>query len=162
MTRIAESFSARSIMRLLVISYFIALSLGLIGGTRMMEFMDPLMPAEMSDTAMRGIVLTLSMLVVTGIGRRPAALVLSLVVFFSSYTTLYAGGDISAFWRDLALVGALLMTADFSGPEDKEIDRQTRGKAKPAEHVSSRPQDAPVSPLDDQQFREDFNIARAT
>lgn len=161
MNRIAKSFSARSVTRLLVMSYFIALSLGLIGGTRMMEFMVPLLPDDLADTAMRGLVLTMSMLVLTGIGRRPAASILSLLVFFSSYTTLYAGGDISLFWQDLALIGAILMTADFTGPEDKEIDWNAVEVPEKPERVRSKPvNDAPNSG-DDQPFREDLDLVRA-
>ncbi len=161
MDRITQGITARSITRVILISYFIAVSLGLIGGTHLTEFMAPLLPADLAENIMRGLVLTLSMLVLTGIGRRHAALVLSLVVFFSSYVTLYAGGDVGLFWRDLALVGALLMTADLTNPNDKEIDWNTATLAPPEKPATSREAPDPIDPLDDQPFREDLDIARA-
>ena len=112
MTRKFDWITPAGLTRLLVISYFLAVSLGLIKGTGLLEFMRPLLPEEFAGPLMRGLVLTLSVLILTGIARRPAALILSLVVFFSSYTALYAGGDIGAFWRDLALVGAPMMTVN--------------------------------------------------
>lgn len=161
MFRIRDWISPRGIMRLLVLSYFIALSLGWIGGSAMLGFMLPLLPGDIALRLMQGLILGLSVLILVGIGRRHAALILALVVFFSSYTTLYGGGDISAFWRDLALIGALLMTADFSGPKDRDDDlRDLAAPAAPV-RVPSRPENPTPPPLDDQAFREDFDIARA-
>lgn len=159
---VADRISTRSIMRLLVLSYFIALSLDLIGGTRMMDFMVPVLPPELADWLMRGLVLMLSLLILIGIGRRHAALVLSLIVFFSSYTSLYAGGDISHFWRDLALIGALLLTAELApatNPADlwPERDNTEPHSPLPRETVDARP-----APLGDQPFREDLDIVRAS
>lgn len=161
MLQIRDWISPRGIMRLLVLSYFIALSLGWVGNSSMMQFMLPLLPDEIALRIMQGLVLGLSLLILVGIGRRHAALVLALVVFFSSYTTLYGGGDISAFWRDLALIGALLMTADFSGPRDTEDAWEDALDEDHTVRTPSRPPDAPVAPLDDQIFREDFDIAQA-
>lgn len=161
MLQIRDLISPRGIMRLLVLSYFIALSLGWIGDTGMMRFMLPLLPADVALRIMQGLVLGLSLLILIGIGRRHAALVLALVVFFSSYTVLYGGGDISAFWRDLALIGALLMTADFARPHNREAPWQDETDQRPAARNPSRPPDAPVAPLNDQAFREDLDIAQA-
>ncbi|MCG6883706.1 MAG: hypothetical protein LJE62_08145 [Silicimonas sp.] len=158
-----DTVSPRSIMRLLVISYFFALSLGLIGGSRIVDFVLPVLPHGIADPLMRGLTLGLSALVLFGIGRRPAALVLSLIVFYSSYTALYSGGDIGTFWRDLALVGALLMTADFTRPGDREIEWPPLDLGDPASNDTDAPEPEPVDPLnDDHAFREDFDIARTT
>lgn len=162
MARIHDWISPRGIMRLLVISYFIAMSLGLIGGTQMIEFMIPVLPDGLATMLMRGLILILSILVLTGFGRRHAALVLALVVFFSSYTTLYSGGDIGAFWRDLALIGALLMTADLARPRDEDVDWDMPEDEPKSANLPSTPPVAPAAPLDDQPFREDLDIARAT
>ncbi|MEM7718998.1 MAG: hypothetical protein AAF222_07325 [Pseudomonadota bacterium] len=163
MARVLDLVSPRGIMRLLVLSYFIAVSLGWIGGHGLIEFMLPYLPSTLAMWLMQGLVLGLALLILFGIGRRHAALVLSLVVFFSSYTALYTGGDISAFWRDLALIGALLMTADFAAPSATEdtvatdIDESPRTRAP----SPSRPHGGPAHPQGDQPFREDFDIARA-
>lgn len=160
MTRILDWFSPRGIMRLLVISYFIALSLGWIGDSRMLEFMFPVLPDVIAANLMQGLILLLSLLVLVDIGRRPAALVLSLIVFFSSYTQLYTGGEIGVFWRDLALIGALLLTAEFTRPEDKPIDMSEAEQNGSEERVVSKPRPQPVQPMDDQPFRDDFDMAR--
>ena len=84
MSQFLDWFSPRGIMRLLVLSYFIALSLGWIGGTPMIEFMFPVLPDVIAAHLMQAIILVLSGLILIGIGRRPAALIMSLIVFFSS------------------------------------------------------------------------------
>lgn len=160
MSQILDWFSPRGIMRLLVLSYFIALSLGWIGGTPMIEFMFPVLPDLIAAHLMQAIILVLSALILVGIARRPAALVMSLIVFFSSYTALYTGGDISPFWRDLALIGALLLTADFTRPEDKDPEWIEPSESHPEPRVTSRPQPVQAEPTDDQPFRDDFDMAR--
>ncbi len=163
MARILDWISPRGIMRLLVISYFAAMAVGWIGGGPMIDFMIPVLPDEMATLLMRGLILGLCVLVLSGFGRRHAALVLALVVFFSSYTTLYAGGDIGAFWRDLALIGALLMTADFAAPKDREVDWNMPETDETSTRVPSKPPHATASgPLDDQAFRQDLDLARTT
>ncbi|MEM9426126.1 MAG: hypothetical protein AAGA06_05440 [Pseudomonadota bacterium] len=164
MVRILDWVSPRGIMRLLVISYFVASALGWIAGSAMVDFMIPVLPDDIATMLMRGLILVLSVLVLVGIGRRHAALVLALVVFFSSYTNLYAGGDIGNFWRDLALIGALLMTADFAKPKEGDEDAGwiDLDDTAPGPRVPSRPPEPDITPLDDKQFREDLDIARAT
>lgn len=161
MTRILEWFTPAAATRLLVISYFIAVSLDLIHGTRVLDFMHPLLPEDLAIALMRGVVLTLSVLILTGVARRMAALVLSLIVFFSSYAALYSGGDISAFWRDLALVGALLMTAGPRVPQMPEEGQSVSDTAKHASPSSEGPGDTPAKPLEDQPFRDDFDFVRS-
>ncbi len=161
MTLKFEWFTPSALTRLLVISYFIAVSLGLIQGTRILDFMRPVLPEGLATPLMRGVVLTLSVLILTGLARRTAALVLSLVVFFSSYAALYSGGDISAFWRDLALVGALLMTANFKNPEDRDLDWSSEVGRDRAPQAKDSDQVDPVGPLDDKPFRDDFDIVRS-
>ncbi len=150
-----------SLTRLLVISYFIAVSLKLIAGNHTLDLLDPVLPETLAEPLMQGLVLTLAVLILTGLGRRTAALVLSLVVFFASYTTLYNGGDIGAFWRDLALVGALLMAANFRTPDDRDIDWSRKNSDDVAPTAPTKDHDAPVNPLDDSAFRDDFDMARA-
>ena len=160
MSQFLDWFSPRGIMRLLVLSYFIALSLGWIGGTPMIEFMFPVLPDVIAAHLMQAIILVLSGLILIGIGRRPAALIMSLIVFFSSYSALYTGGDISPFWRDLALIGALLLTADFNKAEDKEINQAETVDAERIPREAPPSQVIPAEPTDDQPFRDDFDMAR--
>lgn len=161
MARLLDLVSPRGIMRLLVLSYFIAVSLGWARGSGTIEFIQPFLPDVIATRLMQGLVLGLALLVLLDIGRRQAALVLSLVVFFSSYTTLFAGGDISAFWRDLALIGALLMTADFAMPRRQEDGHPLERGQKPEARVSSPPAEQPATSQDDQPFRKDFDLVRS-
>ncbi|MEM6386688.1 MAG: hypothetical protein AAF718_10670 [Pseudomonadota bacterium] len=162
MSRIPDVISPRGMTRLLILSYFIAQAVGLVGETGLMHFMVPLMPDEVALHLMQGLVLGLSLLIIADIGRRHAALVLALIVFFSSYVTLYAGGELGAFWRDLALMGALLMTADITNPSGSEVDWKDIEDLPKTTRVVSKPPDSPVEPLRDQPFREDFDIARGS
>lgn len=161
MQHIRDWVSPQGIMRLLVLSYFIAASLGWVGDALVIDFMIPLLPADVAVRVMQGLTLALAALILIGFGRKPAALVLALVVFFSSYTALYAGGDISAFWRDLALIGALLMTADFASQNTPEEAWPDETSQPAAESVTSMPVRPLTRPTEDCAYREDFDIARA-
>ncbi|NNE79490.1 MAG: hypothetical protein HKN18_04375 [Silicimonas sp.] len=106
-----HSFAASQITRILILSYFVALALGLIRGAELQRLTSPFLSAPWATYAISGIVLTLTALVLVGILRRPAALILALTLFWASYMTMYATGDIAGFWRDLALIGGLLISA---------------------------------------------------
>lgn len=151
-----------TITRLLVVSYFVALALSLIDGANVKLLATPFMSEPAAHLTMRTVVLALSAMVLFGVFRRPAALVLALVIFWPSYMSMYAGGDISAFWRDLALIGALLMTShekqgadafteDDHGSEDHMLDL--------AEEASQEA--ATPAPFNDDVYREDLNLVRS-
>ena len=158
--RITDYLSPQSGTRLLVVSYFIAMSVGLIGAGSMSNFLLPLMTAEMSDVTMRGVVLVLAAMVLFGVFRRAAALVLSLVVFYTSYLALYAGGDVGAFWGDLALIGALLMTADLARMQEAEDAWDDDEPTATSQHTEPKTP-GPSHSRNDNPFRKDFDIARA-
>lgn len=162
LTRLSDTMSAQFITRLLIVSYFVALALGLIAGVDTTRLATPIMAPEIAHHAMRAIVLTLCGMVLFDLWRRPAALLLSLVVFWASYISLYSGGDIGAFWRDLALIGALLLTADVAGYADAALSWNTPAVKEdkppaPEARIPSTP-----GPEHDSPFREDFDIVRAT
>ena len=121
LNRIAGAITAQMITRLLIISYFVAIALGLITGIDVSLMAKPFLPELLALYLMRLVVLSLCGLVLFGIFRRPAALVLALVVFWTSYLSLYAGGEIGAFWRDLALIGGLLLTANIANYADNAL-----------------------------------------
>ena len=113
-TRTSANFSSGlSIVRLLIVSYFMALAIGLIPGTDFTVLAAPFMPWGVARVLTGAIVFGLSCLVLIGLQRRAAALLLAITLFWASYVTLlsaetlqYLGG----FWRDLALIGALILT----------------------------------------------------
>lgn len=107
------NLSTVGVTRLLVVSYFIGLALGLIQGVEVELLLRPFASEGAANILSAALLIGLSCMILTGFYRRPAALVLALVVFWASYLTMvrHAGPDqVGAFWRDLALIGALLMT----------------------------------------------------
>lgn len=162
--------SAQFVTRLLIVSYFVALALNLIEGAEIARFAEPLMPGMMAHYTMRFVVLTLSAMVLFDFWQRPAALVLAIIVFWSSYITLYSGGEISSFWRDLALIGALLLTANIASYDesarDDEWDEQASNPSDGAEadNALGDPIEGDASSeagVAHVLFREDFDIVRA-
>lgn len=157
-----DIFSAQFVTRLLIVSYFLAVALNLISGTELWRMADPFMSDQRAHYTMRLVVLALCGMVLFGVWRRPAALVLALVVFWTSYMTLYAGGEISAFWRDLALIGALLLTANITD-NFGEVGEHDEDEAHPSVEATLPAKSEPKPPTRRRQsvlFREDFDIVR--
>ncbi len=109
--------NGQNLIRILISSYFIALALGLIEGTDGSVLMAVFLPPGLAETAGSLLIFTLAYLVLMGIWMRPAALLLGLVLFWSSYIINFGPQgplEVGDFWRDLALVGALMMTYNGS------------------------------------------------
>lgn len=111
--------SGQNLVRILIASYFVAVSLGMIGGTDGSTLAQQILPEPFATYLGKTVVFTLAYLVMMGIWLRPAALLLAITTFWSSYIANF-GPDgplaIGDFWRDLALIGALFMTYAQSGP----------------------------------------------
>ena len=111
--------SAQNLVRILISSYFIAVSLGLISGTDGSILAQQVLPDPAASFVGNAIVFGLAYLVMMGIWLRPAALLLALTMFWSSYIANFGPEGplaVGEFWRDLALIGALFMTYAQSGP----------------------------------------------
>lgn len=118
--RFELSLSAGSLIRLLIVSYFIASGLGIVEGTDFSILLSSISPGLWADTAAKAIVISLSLLILTKRLCRPAALLMALLVFWSSYVAMMeqpGGSHLSSFWRDLALIGALMLTYGHSSNE---------------------------------------------
>ena len=115
----SSAFNGHSAIRLLIVSYFMALALGLIQGTDLAVLAVPFMPPLVAKIVSGLGVLGLSAMILFGFHRRMAALLLAIVLFWCSYLASVSPAgieDIGSFWRDLALIGALLLTyADAEG-----------------------------------------------
>lgn len=105
--------SGQNLIRVIIASYFIGVSVGLIKGTDATPlaamFLDPGLAAFVGSAS----IFLLGYLVMTGIWLRFAALMLGLVIFWSSYITNLAvpGAEgVGDFWRDMTLIGALMLT----------------------------------------------------
>lgn len=104
------SQGGQNLVRVLIASYFLAVPLGLIAGTGAGPLAAALLPAPYAEPAGRVIVFVTAYLVLAGIWLRAAALLLATLVFWSSYIGNAQSGDFAAFWRDLALIGGLILT----------------------------------------------------
>lgn len=156
---IAGRISAQVITRLLIVSYFVAIALGLNTGFELSLLAETFLPPVPAQYLMQLSILILCVMVLCGVWRRPAALLLALIVFWTSYLTLYAGGEIGTFWRDLALIGGLLLTANVTTYADHAL---AHGEAEAFDDTD----DAAYNGLDpsaiEPNFREDFDVARAS
>ncbi len=127
--------SGQNLIRVLIASYFVGVSIGLVSGTSATPLFSMVMPGEQADLLGRAVIFALAYLVMTGLWLRPAALLLGLVTFWSSYIVNFsAEGPISVgnFWRDLTLIGALMLTYVQSTPRStarrKMIRRTPRAR----------------------------------
>lgn len=111
--------TTQSIVRVLISSYFIALSVGIFPGTDVSVLLDGFLAGWLSTFLTHLAVFTLAVMILLGVQRRAAALLLGIMVFWASYMalmSLQSAELLGSFWRDLALVGALILTyADSDG-----------------------------------------------
>ncbi|NNL17977.1 MAG: hypothetical protein HKP37_04455 [Boseongicola sp.] len=171
---VKQTFTGHTAIRLLIVSYFVALAAGLIAGTDLAVLANPFLPEPVARVVSGLGVIGLSAMILIGFHRRLAALLLAIILFWCSYLTSVSPAgieDIGSFWRDLALIGALLLTyADAEGdtlsnaygtlPEGGDIASETGmpGMNTSDEDNSSSARSSPRSAL----FREDFDIVRAS
>lgn len=158
-----QAFAASHVTRILILSYFVALAMGLIEGAEMSRLTAPFLSDANGTYLMSGIVVALAALILFGVFRRPAALILSMTLFWASYMTMYANGDLTGFWRDLALIGGLLMSAGVG--QGWSVQRNTSVADPETQHVQriiSTPHAEPETPKrrNISRFREDLNLAR--
>ena len=115
----ALGYTGQNLVRILIASYFIGVSLGLINGTDATTLAATFLPSKYAVILGCTLTLALSYMVLTGLCLRTVALSLGALIFASSYVaTFTAAGDftIGDFWRDLTLVGALMLTYVSPGP----------------------------------------------
>lgn len=104
------SQSGQNLVRVVIASYFLAVALGLIPGTGALPLTEPFLAEPYADAASTGIVFASAYLVLIGVWLRLSALLLATVLFWSSYIENIGAGNVEGFWRDLALIGALILT----------------------------------------------------
>jgi uncharacterized membrane protein YphA (DoxX/SURF4 family) len=158
-----QTFAASHVTRILILSYFLALAMGLIEGADLSRLTAPFLTAPYDTYMISGIVVALSAFILFGLLRRPAALVLSMILFWASYMTMYANGDLTGFWRDLALIGGLLMSAGVGqGQSDQRNTTVDDPETQHVQKIVSTPQPEVQTPSrrNISAFREDLNIAR--
>jgi hypothetical protein len=102
-----------NLIRIVIGSYFMAVSIGLVAGLDTAAIFTPLMPVLMADILGATAMFCLSACFMAGVQLRLVALSLAIFVFSSSLTQNMlhiAPGSVSAFWRDLTLTCAVLLT----------------------------------------------------
>lgn len=104
------SQNGQNLVRIVIASYFLAVSLGFIPGTSALPLTEPFLPEPYADAASKAIIFATAYLVLIGLWLRFAALLLATVLFWSSYIDNAGAGNLEGFWRDLALIGALILT----------------------------------------------------
>ncbi|MEI2804910.1 hypothetical protein [Albidovulum sp.] len=102
--------SGQNLVRIVIASYFLAVSVGLIPGTVASPLTGTVLPEPWAGIAGKAVVFATAYLVLVGAWLRVSALLLATVLFWSSYIANAGGGNLEAFWRDLALIGALILT----------------------------------------------------
>jgi uncharacterized membrane protein YphA (DoxX/SURF4 family) len=101
--------TGQNLVRVLIASYFLAIGVGLIPGTNASPLTSLVLPEHLAVPAGKAVVFVCAYLVLVGIWLRVTALLLATVLFWSSYMANLPQ-DLEGFWRDLALVGALMLT----------------------------------------------------
>lgn len=181
-TRI-RSISTQSVVRILISSYFIALAFGVFPGTDISVLLEDFLPFWMATALTHTAVFLLAVMILVGLQRRAAALLLSIIVFWASYMVLMEAPTadvLGGFWRDLALIGALIMTyadADggYQGPgpafirslsqrgpevgEDGRTPSRTLGMIRRISRPISRNTEIAA---EQERYREDLSAARAS
>ena len=163
--------STQTIARVLILSYFVGLSVGLIGGTDLTILATPFLEPLHARLVMALLVVVLCVIALVGVHRRTAVLTLAIILFWSSYMTMFrtAAADVDFFWRDLALIGGLLFSAGFGDtsskePEIDEVQEGDDGIVKISRSTSSyndpnQAQSRP-RPISARQVRKDLDLAR--
>jgi len=104
---------AHAIARVLIASYFLAKAIGLIfDPTGMAQFLSVSNVPDYLRWPNAGFEAMAAIAIMIGFQTRMAAALLALYVFWTSFILNYVPGDdylLGAFWRDLAMIGGLLL-----------------------------------------------------
>lgn len=153
-----DLISPQFVVRLLIVSYFIAYAFHLTPGADIHQLTDTFMSATQSHFTVRGVVLILSAMILFDVQRRIAALVLSILVFWSSYISMLLGADVGEFWLMLALIGGLLHTGGIGATRDPEPEAVDHDPA--PRPVSVRPTRRRSASGRDLPYRKDLEVVR--
>lgn len=118
------SEAAQTTIRMLIASYFIAAAAGSIPGSDTAALFSPFLPDPIDRIVGAGLVLIFAVMVMLGRQTRAAALLLGLITFYASYVQLIQQGVeqvLGIFWRDMALVAALMLT--YGGDRQQARER---------------------------------------
>ena len=117
--RVTLSPTAQNLIRILIASYFLALATGIVSATHLAAPFSPLLPDPWAGRAGCALVFCLAYLIMIGVRLRAAAIGLAGLMFASHAVLALQTGlsaQIDTLWRDLALIGALMLTYGEAAP----------------------------------------------
>lgn len=117
--RVTLSSTAQNLIRILIASYFLALAAGLVSASHLAAPFAPLLPDPWAARAGGALVFALAYLIMIGVRLRAAALALALLMFVCHLVVAMQTGfaaQLDALWRDVALIGALILTYGEAAP----------------------------------------------
>ncbi len=136
-----------------------AMALDLVDGIDLTQFRFAGIAPPLSTALPGSLMIALAACVLFNIQRKAAGVLLSLILFTAAYRTMLTTQDIVGFWRDLALIVALVWAArDDSVLEHEapvgEGDLTLEHSPRPATRPTLMPPRASLT-----RFREDLNFA---
>lgn len=117
--RVTLTPTAQNLIRILIASYFLALAAGLVSANHLAAPFSPLLPDPWAGRAGCALVFCLAYLIMIGVRLRAAALGLAGLMFAAHGALALQTGlatQIDTLWRDLALIGALMLTYGEAAP----------------------------------------------
>lgn len=148
---------AHTVARIIIASYFLAKAIGLIFDPNSFDIVFATTPIpeyfRWPDMMFQFVAATF---ILIGFQTRLAAALLAMHVFWTSFIFNYVPGDpvaISAFWKDLAMIGGLILLFSHGRGAlaldgwfaKRDIERRRRARAEAA-HVPEAPAPAPEAP----------------
>lgn len=125
--------AGQNVIRIIIASYFIGVSCGLISGTDATPLAATVLEPAAAEFVGGAVIFILGYLVMTGFALRFAAMLLGIVLFWSSYMTHFSATTpvaIDGFWKDMVLIAALMLTYMSGGARDISKFAMIRRKPK--------------------------------
>ncbi|MDV7142445.1 hypothetical protein R3X27_07090 [Tropicimonas sp. TH_r6] len=151
---------AQTLLRCLVASYFLAGAIGLFPGIDLLPLTERTLPASFAGPISATSIFLLAYMIMVGIWLRGAALLLGILTFWASYLRMMEQGmgtDLGVFWRDLALIGALMLT--YSRSRGNILLQKTYRPELNAPNLNSSQDRLSMEEMEEL-FQEDFEHAR--
>jgi uncharacterized membrane protein YphA (DoxX/SURF4 family) len=122
--KITLNEAGQTTLRMLIASYFIAAAIGSIPGADTGVLFAAFLPGPMDQIVGASLVFLLATMVLIGAKTRLAALLLAILTFYASYVHLIQIGAelaLGTFWRDMALIAALMLTYGCDRASAREV-----------------------------------------
>lgn len=145
----AVSRTVLSVVRILIASYFLATATGLVFDASSRTFFDAVLPGQTAQLVATIYLFVTAFAIMVGKAVRPAALLLAIYIFWSGFVHYEFGADaaaLSAFWRDMALLGAILLIAVTEPGGSSKFSLWRKKPIAPRRIATARSTDRPIRP----------------